>query len=174
MDKYTIIALIFIIICAIPFLYLLFFIARIIFFIIQEKFEKTIILNDPVFGEIRKKGEYDWESECDIKFGDKNEKILLMIDANEKGPLKSQRNLFLKIQENLPLLYPVIIQKLTDYHDGIDSFEELQQLIEPVGLNIGTNKTWSISCIINIEAEGDMGYDIVFKDMVFISIEAGD
>ena len=136
---------------------------------------KTIILNDSVFDEIKKKGEYDWEGECNIKLEDKNEKIFLTIDANGKGPLESQRKLYLSIQDNLPLLYPVIIQKLSDYHDEMDTYEKLQKLLEPIVLNINSDLTWSISFIINLESEGDMGYDILFdKDMNFIGIEAGD
>ena len=175
MDKYTIIALIFIALCLIPILYLLFFIGRIIFCIIQERIMKTTILNDSVFGEIKKKGEYDWEGVYDVKLVDKNDKILLMIDANKKGPLESQRELYLSIQDHLTLLYPVIIQKLFDYHEGMGTHEKLQQLLEPTGLNINSDLTWSISFIINLESEGDMGYDVLFdKDMNFIAIEAGD
>ncbi len=174
MDKFTIIALIFIVLCLIPILYLLFFIGRIFLCVLQDKFAKEIEKEDPTFGPIKKKGNYDWKSVTEY-FLDTKEKIVLSIESDNHGPTEDQRDLFIRIKDKYSSVYPEILKELTDYFDGTYSKEEVEKHLQPVGLYFLAEKDkWGISFILDIESEGDMGYDLDFTGLRIDGISAGD
>ena len=174
MEKYTIIALLLIAICAIPILYLIFFVFRIFVYIIRDKFATEIEKNDPIFGLVKKKGNYEWEGFVEY-FLDSKEKIFIAIEADDNGPTENQRNIFLEIKKKYHSLYPQILKDLTTYFDGAYSEEEVVKFLHPISLYFSAEKPkWSISFVLGIEAEGDMAYDVDFMGLEIDEISAGD
>lgn len=163
MDKYEITMTILIALFALPFLYLLFFIGRMVHFAIKERYRQKIVARDPVFGEIEYYDGY-WSSLVLNPFA-------VSIAAGTNGPTEVQRQLYLSVRDNLENHISEAKRYLRENDDTVD-FPEY----ELYAISIG-NEEETAAGRFSLElgyGNFDMVYDVCFERDRAISCIASD
>jgi hypothetical protein len=132
-------------------------------------FKKPIVLNDPIFGEIKSNGKGSFS--CDCLFRPIHKKISCFIEADESGPTEEQRQFYKTIEDRYPELRAKIIPVMIDtFRNAYEDFEikdfDSEFVLSSISLpQTGTKPfVWDI-CYYRNDKDDDHDFTITFNDL---------